>query len=63
MRAGTAEFLPGALEDVDLGSRRFDRIFAVRVGLFHREPERAHALASRWLAPGGVVQVVVDPPG
>ena len=42
-----------SLEDVDLGDRRFDRIFAVRVGLFHREPERARALAARWLAPGG----------
>ena len=41
------------LEDVDLGERRFDAILAVRVGLFHREPERARALAERWLAPGG----------
>ena len=63
VEAGTAEFVAASLEDVDLGSRRFDRILAVRVGLFHREPERAHALASRWLAPGGVVQVVYDPPG
>jgi ubiquinone/menaquinone biosynthesis C-methylase UbiE len=51
--AGTAEFLVAALEDADLGDRRFDRIFAVRVGLFHREPARARALAERWLAPGG----------
>jgi ubiquinone/menaquinone biosynthesis C-methylase UbiE len=61
--AGTAEFVAASLEEADLGDRRFDRIFAVRVGLFHREPERAHALASRWLAPGGVLQVVFDPPG
>ena len=53
--AGTAEFLVATLEDTDLGDRRFDRIFAVRVGLFHREPERARALAERWLAPGGVL--------
>ena len=52
-----------SLEDVDLGGRRFDRILAVRVGLFHREPERARALASRWLAPGGILEVVFDPPG
>ena len=51
--AGTAEFLVATLEDADLGDRRFDRIFAVRVGLFHREPARARALAERWLAPGG----------
>ena len=42
--AGRAEFLVAALEDLKLGERRFDKIFAVRVGLFHREPERAHAL-------------------
>ena len=40
-----AEFIVAELEDVDLGERRFDTIFAVRVGLFHREPERARALA------------------
>jgi ubiquinone/menaquinone biosynthesis C-methylase UbiE len=50
---GTAEFLVGALEDLRLGDRRFDKVFAVRVGLFHREPERARALVEPWLAPGG----------
>jgi len=63
VEAGTAEFLVASLEDVDLGGRRFDRILAVRVGLFQREPERARALASRWLAPGGILKVVFDPPG
>jgi ubiquinone/menaquinone biosynthesis C-methylase UbiE len=60
--AGTAEFLVATLEDLDLGERRFDTIFAVRVGLFHREPARARALAERWLAPGGTVTAVFDPP-
>jgi ubiquinone/menaquinone biosynthesis C-methylase UbiE len=60
--AGTAEFLVATLEDADLGDRRFDRIFAVRVGFFHREPERAHALAARWLAPGGTVLCDYDAP-
>ena len=55
VEAGTAGFLLGALEDLDLGDRRFDVVFAVRVGLFRREPERAHELAARWLAPGGAV--------
>lgn len=55
VEAGTAEFLVGTLEELELGDRRFDRIFAVRVGLFHREPERARRLAERWLAPGGVL--------
>jgi hypothetical protein len=62
VEAGTAEFLVATLEGMDLGERRFDTIFAVRVGLFHREPERARRLAERWLAPGGRLTAVFDPP-
>ena len=61
--AGTVELLVGALEDVDLGERRFDKVLAARVGLFHREPDRARALASRWLAPGGELFVFYDTAG
>jgi ubiquinone/menaquinone biosynthesis C-methylase UbiE len=60
--AGTAEFLVGTLAELDLGDRRFDAIFAIRVGLFHREPARARRLAERWLAPGGRLRAVFDPP-
>jgi ubiquinone/menaquinone biosynthesis C-methylase UbiE len=62
IEAGRAEFLVASLEDLDLGDRRFDRIFAVRVGLFHRDPGRAHGIVERWLAPGGAVFVFIDPP-
>ena len=62
VEAGTAEFLVAALEEMDLGDHRFDVIFAVRVGLFHREPERARRLAERWLAPGGRLSASFDPP-
>ncbi len=62
IEAGTAEFLVSDLEDLELGERRFDKIFAVRVGLFHREPERARGLVEKWLAPGGEVFTVFDPP-
>ena len=55
VQAGTAEFAVARLEALDLGPRRFDKIFAVRVGLFHREPERARALVEPWLAPGGTI--------
>jgi ubiquinone/menaquinone biosynthesis C-methylase UbiE len=62
--AGKAEFLVATLEDLDLGDRRFDKIFAVRVSLFHREPDRARSIVERWLAPGGVVFASFDsPPG
>ena len=60
--AGRAEFLVMALEVLELGERRFDVIFAARVGLFQREPERARALAGRWLAPGGRLVTEYDAP-
>jgi ubiquinone/menaquinone biosynthesis C-methylase UbiE len=60
--AGKAEFLVADVEELDLGDRRFDVIFAVRVGLFHREPERARALVGPWLAPGGSVHAFYDSP-
>jgi ubiquinone/menaquinone biosynthesis C-methylase UbiE len=60
--AGNAEFLVMELEALDLGERRFDLVFAARVGLFHREPERARALVEPWLAPGGEVRAFFDPP-
>ncbi len=59
---GRAEFLEMPLEALELGEQRFERIFAVRVCLFQREPARARALAERWLAPGGTLLAVVDPP-
>ena len=61
VEAGTAEFLVRSLEQLDLGDRRFDTIFAVRVGLFHREPARARRLVEPWLAPGGKLFTVFDP--
>ena len=60
--AGRAEFLVRELEHLDLGDRRFDLVFAVRVGLFHRQPERARGLVEPWLAPGGSIQTFFDPP-
>jgi ubiquinone/menaquinone biosynthesis C-methylase UbiE len=60
--AGKAAFVVATLEELDLGDRRYERIFAVRVGLFHREPERARRLAERWLAHGGTLLAAFDPP-
>ena len=58
--AGRAEFLVARLEELDLGDRRFDTVFAVRVGLFHREPARAQALVEPWLAPAGRLVTLYD---
>jgi ubiquinone/menaquinone biosynthesis C-methylase UbiE len=62
VEAGTADFIVARLEHLDLGARRFDKILAVRVGLFHREPDRARQLAEKWLARGGALTAVFDPP-
>ncbi|WP_196777921.1 class I SAM-dependent methyltransferase [Lentzea aerocolonigenes] len=60
--SGKAEFLIASLEDMSLGDRRFDLVFAVRVGLFHRDPDRAHSLLAPWLAPGARVCTFYDVP-
>lgn len=59
---GRAEFRVARFEDADFGGLRFDKILAVRVGLFHREAERARGLAERWLAPGGRLFAHFDTP-
>lgn len=60
--SGVAEFRTGELEALALGDRRFDLIFAVRVGLFHRQPARARAFVQPYLAPGGQLHSVFDTP-
>ena len=50
------------LEELDLGVRRFDKAFAARVGLFHRDPDRARALVEPWLTQGGTLLAVFDEP-
>ena len=59
---GRAEFICSSFEAGDFGPLRFDRILASRVALFQREPDRAAALAARWLKPGGVLLSVYDTP-
>ena len=59
---GRAEFLVADLEDFDPGDRRFDKVFAVRVGLFDRDPGRARGIVEGWLAPGGEVFAFFDRP-
>lgn len=62
VEAGRAEFLVMDLEGLELGERRFELVFAVRVGLFHREADRARRLVEPWLAPGGTVHAFFDTP-
>lgn len=44
-------------ERLDLGDRRFDRVLAVRVGLFWKRPDEAYSIAHGLLAPGGTIHV------
>lgn len=60
---GRARFVHAGMEAAELGRARFDKVFAMRVRLFHDEPERARELAERWLAPGGRLFVEYDEPG
>lgn len=62
IEAGKARFLVANLENLELGEQRFDKIFAVRVGIFQREPQRAQHLIERWLAPDGKIFVFLDRP-
>lgn len=62
VQGGVAEFLQASLETLDLGNARFDKVFAMRVRLFHDEEKKALALAERWLAPGGKLFVEYDEP-
>lgn len=60
VKSGVAEFIQGSLETLDLGDAKFDKVFAMRVRLFHDDEKRARALAERWLAPGGRLFVEYD---
>jgi ubiquinone/menaquinone biosynthesis C-methylase UbiE len=62
VRCGKAEFVLGDLEAVDLGKRKFNKVFAMRVSLFYRDPDRARAIASRWLTRDGRLFVEYDTP-
>lgn len=59
---GKAHFSLQELENLDLGTQQFDKIFAVRVRLFYSEPERAKQIVKKYLAPNGTLTVVYDTP-
>ena len=61
VNAGKAEFVQGELETLDLGDRRFDVVFASRVGLTSRA-ERGRELLARWLEADGRLHVFYDAP-
>lgn len=62
VQTDVARFMLGSLETLAPEAGQFDKVFAMRVRLFVEDPERAHALARRWLAPGGRIFVEYDEP-
>jgi ubiquinone/menaquinone biosynthesis C-methylase UbiE len=62
VQADIARFVLAELESLDLGEERFDKVFAMRVRLFHDDPDRARELAEHWLAPHGRLFVEYDEP-
>jgi cyclopropane fatty-acyl-phospholipid synthase-like methyltransferase len=61
--AGRAEIVAAALEDAELGDERFDKVFAVHVAAFWREPVRMLGVVREHLAPGGALHLFSQSPG
>jgi cyclopropane fatty-acyl-phospholipid synthase-like methyltransferase len=61
--AGRASFQTVSLHEADFGAAQFDKVFAIRVGVFLRgQPARELAVVKRCLAPDGRFYLVYDPP-
>lgn len=60
--AGVASFQAVSLHEADFGDARFDKIFAIHVGVFVRgEPARELAIIKDLLAPGASFYLVYEP--
>jgi SAM-dependent methyltransferase len=61
--SGVASFQTASLEETDLGDARFDKIFAINVGLFWRQqPVRELTTLRDHLAPKGPLYLFHEPP-
>ena len=58
--AGRAVLEAIALEDADLGDRRFDKVFAFNVAPFWLQPKEALGIVRRHLAPDGALYLFWD---
>ena len=60
--AGVASFQAVSLHEADFGAARFDKIFAIHVGVFSRgQPDREVAIVRKHLAPGGTFSLPYQP--
>jgi cyclopropane fatty-acyl-phospholipid synthase-like methyltransferase len=62
LEAGKAEFRLADVMKFDPGPQRFDKILAVRVGLLHRDEDKARRHLEKWLKPKGKIFLVYDEP-
>jgi SAM-dependent methyltransferase len=58
--AGRAVLEAAALEDAELGDRRFDKVFAFNVAPFWQQPQAAFGAVREHLAPDGAVYLFWD---
>jgi ubiquinone/menaquinone biosynthesis C-methylase UbiE len=63
LASGRARFEAVALADADLGDERFDKVFAVHVAEFWRQPAGSLGAVRKVLAPGGALYLVNQTPG
>jgi cyclopropane fatty-acyl-phospholipid synthase-like methyltransferase len=60
--AGRASFQTASLHEADLGDARFDKVFAIHIGVFLRgRPARELRVVERHLADGGRFHVIWQP--
>jgi ubiquinone/menaquinone biosynthesis C-methylase UbiE len=60
--ANEASFMAGTLAGVELPERRFDKVFAFNVNVFHKNPGEELQLIRRYLAPNGALYIFHQPP-
>jgi len=61
--AGRASFGVATFQEATFGEERFDKVFAVNVALFWRQPREALAIVRGLLAPDGALYVLGQSPG
>ena len=62
LSSGRALLEAVTLEEADFGDARFDKVFAVNVAAFWRQPAKHLPLVRRVLAPGGTLHLYWQPP-
>ena len=62
LKSGKATIEAVSLDRADFDEERFDRVFAINVGLFEQQADRGLAVIRDALAPGGRLFVFYQPP-